>query len=220
METSVAAGKKMKYVLLLLITTLLFMPTLASADYFVPQGAPQPVAQLVLNKQVKNPQNGLFVENLTVTDAHFLPGQEITFRVELRNTGGNELKGINVKDKLPDFVDFVSGPGSFDSNTKTLNSVIDVLGPGESKTFEIKAKIRPEADLPKNQLTCVTNLAQASVGQIFTQDTAVFCIEAQVLGITRELPVTGPDNIGLTALISTLSLAVSIFLFKLSKDRR
>lgn len=194
----------------LVALVLILSPARALADYFVPQGAGQPVAQLVLNKQVQNPQTGLFVENLTVTDAHFLPGQEVNFRIEVRNTGGNELKEINVKDVLPDFVDFVSGSGNF---------VVDKLGAGESKSFDMKIKIRAQVDLPKNQLTCLTNLAQASVNQIFTQDTSVFCIETQVLGIAGELPKTGPGNVLPVLLASSFSLIMSIFLFKKSRQQ-
>lgn len=209
----------MKKLLLLplLLTCLIILTKNTLADYFVPLGKAQPVSQLVLNKQVQNPSNGLFVENLTVTDAHFLPGQEVVFRIELRNAGGEELKNINVKDVLPDFVDFVSGPGNFDQGSRSLNFLVDRLGTGESKTYDLKAKVRAAVNLPNNQLTCLTNLAQASVGQIFTQDTAVFCIETQVLGVTRELPITGPANTGLTAIVSTASLLMSIYLYRKSR---
>lgn len=204
--------------ILLILFVLGISPKNLFADYFVPQGLGQAVSQLVLNKQVKNPQNGLFVENLTVTDAHFLAGQEVTFRIEVRNTGGNELKGINVKDKIPDFVDFVSGPGNFDENNRTINFLVDKLGPGESKTYEFIVKVRAQSNLPNNQLTCLTNLAQASVDQIFTQDTSVFCIENQVLGVTQEIPKTGPANTGLILLVSSISLLMSILLFRKSRQ--
>ncbi len=215
-------GKYMKKILtlLLIIIVLGIHPKNLFADYFVPQGIGQVVSQLVLNKQVKNPQNGLFVENLTVTDAHFLPGQEVTFRIEVRNAGGNELKGINVKDKLPDFVDFVSGPGKFDENSRTMDFLVDKLSPGESKTYEFIIKVRAQSNLPNNQLTCLTNLAQASIDQIFTQDTSVFCIENQVLGVTQEIPKTGPDNASLTLLASLLSLLMSVFLYRKSRKVR
>lgn len=212
-------GKYMKKILFAFILSLalVFAPTSALADYFVPQGGGQPVAQLVLNKMVKNPQNGQYVENLTITDAHFLPEQEVTFRIEVRNAGGNELKNVNVKDKLPDFVDFVSGPGNFDNKDRSLNFVIDRLGPGESKTFELKTKVRAEKALPNNQLTCLTNLAQASVNQIFTQDTSVFCIETQVLGVAKELPKTGIGTTVLTFVGSIMLLGLSLVLFKKAK---
>lgn len=191
-----------------------FFPRLVLADYFVPQGGPAP--QININKTVKNPQNGQFVDNLNLPDPHFLPEQDVVFRIEVKNLTGSQLKNITVKDRLPDFVDFVSGPGNFDKNAKTLTFIIDKLEANESKAFEIKVKVSQEKFLPNNQVTCVTNLTVAQIDQNVIQDSAAFCFEKQVLGVVKELPVTGPRETVALIAASTIIFSIGLFLLKRS----
>src|SRR3989344_3921452 len=130
----------MKKILLSLIIMWAFFiaPTNILADYFTPS---QPAGALLINKLVKSP-NGSFVENLGVTDPHFLPEQEVMFRIEVKNVGNKDLVNVEMKDKLPDWVDFVQGPGTFDKNYKTISFTLDKLTPNDTKTFDIKAKVK------------------------------------------------------------------------------
>src|SRR5260221_14701623 len=76
---------------------------------------------LTINKQVKNPINNVFVENLTTTDATFAPGREVLYRLTIKNNSGQTFNPVNVKDILPPYLIFVSGPGTYDSATRTLS---------------------------------------------------------------------------------------------------
>lgn len=201
-----------KILLFSFLLIFLFYPTQVGADYLIPQGGAGVISQLSINKTVKNPQTGIFVENLLVSDPHFLPDQNINFRIEVRNSGNTDLTSISVKDVLPNSVDFVSGPGNFDNSSKTLNFSVDKLNPGESKTLEITGKISSSNFIATNQITCFTNLTEARVNQLVNQDTATFCIETQILAPLQELPKTGPAKT-LGILGGSISLLVISLLF-------
>lgn len=203
----------LKIFVLCWISLLAIMPKNTYAQYIAPAEA-KPVSQISINKLVKNPQTGLFVENLNFNDPRFLPEQEASFRLEVRNSGQTELANIQIKDKLPDFVEFVSGPGIFDPSSQMLNFTIDKLRGGESKAYELKVRVKKADSLPANTATCITNFAEGRVNELVSQDTAVFCIETRVLGVTRELPVTGVSNSIPLFLSSIFLLATSFFILR------
>lgn len=175
---------------------------------------PQPGAVL-LNKTVQNPKTFVFVENLLVNDPKFSAGDTVTFQLTITNTGGSTLSKVTVKDTLPNFVDFLSGPGTFDVKTKTLTFDIFDLQKGESRTFTISGKVVGSEQLPKDKgVTCVENKAVASTNGQTSEDKTQLCIIKEVLpavtkgGIPvlppKKVPVTpptGPEMLGLLGLI-------------------
>ena len=181
------------------------------ADYFV-HHKPKAVGQLWINKQVKHPTTGSFVDNLSITDPHFLPKQEVVFRIEVKNVGHEDIHDIEVKDILPEYVDFISGLSGYDGS-RTLSLRIDKLTPNESKTYEIKTNVKDESVLPSNMVTCLTNMAEGRFKHIVNQDTASFCIEKKVLGVVKELPKTGVGGLevalGTTVLSSLLAIGLA-----------
>ena len=175
------------------------------------------VGNVVINKTVKNPQTGSFVDNLSINDPKFAPASSVTFNITVANTGSSTINKVTVKDTLPQFVSFTSGPGSFDSNTKVLTFDVSDLKAGETKTFTIVAKITDAGQLPADQgITCVVNqaLATAENGQQ-SSDNSQFCIQKPVLGETKgglkvfpapaitTTPPTGPEMLPLIGLIPT-----------------
>lgn len=177
--------------LILTIVTLLVPTTSILADGTNPTcpsiyGVACPSGQLSLDKKIQNPKNGEWVETLNANDITFISNQEVSFRVEVKNTGSTNLTNVSVKDQLPDFVIFTSGTGSFDTNTKTLSWTIDNLNAGEFKQFFIKAKVKSQSELPQATITCLTNFSQASKDNLQAQDTAGFCLQTPVL--TKVLP--------------------------------
>lgn len=198
----------------LTLTSLLLTPTV-HAKYVVEEAPKQPV-QLFFNKLVKNPElaktpdKDPFVKS--ITDFKFTPDSEVTFKLEIKNTTQNELNNIQIKDKIPDLLDFVSGPGSFDATTtRTLNISVDKLAVNETKSFEFKAKVKFSNNLAPNTPVCLTNSAEARVNELFTQSNADFCIENKVLSTTEGLPRTGVSNTVAIFALSTLSLFSAIY---------
>lgn len=175
------------------------------------------VGNVVINKTVQNPQTGSFADNLNINDPKFAPASSATFNITVTNTGSSTINKVTLKDTLPQFVSFTSGPGSFDSNTKVLTFDVSDLKAGESRTFTVVAKVTDAGQLPADQgITCVVNqaLATAENGQQ-SSDNSQFCIQKPVLGETKgglkvfpapqvtTTPATGPEMLPLIGLIPT-----------------
>jgi len=116
--------------------------------------------ELRLDKVVKNPSSGTYVDNLFSSDPNFSADQEVWFKLNVKNTGSDDLNDVEVKDKFPSYILFVSGPGSWNDSDK-ITWKIDHLSPGESKDYEIKGQIVGENSLPTDSGTyCVTNYGE------------------------------------------------------------
>lgn len=174
-------------------------------------GASCPTGNLSLDKKVRHPQSGEFLDAISSTDATFLPEQEVKFRIEVKNTGSADLVDVWVDDKLPDYVEFVSGTGNYDKGAHKLWWKIDRLNAGQSQTFEIRAKLKAANQLPNMSITCMTNHSKAVKDNMSAQDTASFCVQTKILGQTTELPKTGASSftmlIGLSIISSLLAIS-------------
>ena len=154
-----------------------------------------------------------FVDNLSITDARFHAGDQITFKLTVTNTGDSTLETVEVKDVLPSYVTFVSGPGNFDPNTKTLKYTLKNLKAKESRTNDLVVKVVAENDLPiQNGEVWAVNQSFVSADSMSDQDNATFCIEKKKVVTKGGLPVkpappvtqappTGPEMAALFALI-------------------
>lgn len=161
-------------------------------------GATCPAGQLTLDKKIQNPKTGELMEAINANDITFVADQEVNFRIEVKNIGSTNLNSILVQDILPGFVTFVSGPGNFDANSKTLSWTVDNLKAAESRFFSVKTKIKPQNELPQSSITCLTNFAQASKDNLSAKDTAVFCIQTpNVTGKGAVLPAEQLPKTGL-----------------------
>ena len=90
---------------------------------------------ILLEKTVKNPASGVFVDHLGPTDPRYRPLQIITFLVKVQNPGEETMDSIDVVDTLPEFVDFMSGPGSYDADNRQISWTVNNLDGGNSKLF-------------------------------------------------------------------------------------
>lgn len=154
---------------------------------------------LTLNKQVAQPAtdskgsvtaSSTFVENLSVTQP-LLPGNEALFRLTVKNTGDQTMNTVTVKDVLPPYLTFVSGPGSFDTANRTLTIMLENLTPGESRTVEVLARVVDAAQFATNANTfCANNYAEARAMDRFDEDTAQVCFAA-----AENLPVAGFNDL-------------------------
>src|SRR3989338_6453860 len=107
--------KKSIFILTLLIATFSFIPATAKASVSC-----QPIygggqtcittGEIQIDKKVKHPQTGAFVDNLSINESRFHAQDTIIFRLSVTNTGDNTLSSVEVKDTLPPHVTFVSGP--------------------------------------------------------------------------------------------------------------
>lgn len=145
---------------------------------------------LNLDKTVLNPITNTYVDNLSATQTTFAVGDEIHFKIVIKNNSGETFAPVRARDVLPEFLDFVSGPGTYTAIGRHLDFQIDTLPAGTSQTFEVVAKVNALAsDKP---LFCTTNYAVASsdARPNGDDDTAQICIGKYTIGATN-LPVAG-----------------------------
>jgi len=175
--------------------------------------------QWYINKMVLNPSTNSYVDNLTLSDPKFKPGDSVQFRIQVTNTGTATLGVIKVTDTLPNYLDWttVQAPMNVDLATGKVTFEVNSLNPGQTKEVFISARVKSTAALPavKNTL-CPINFVSAhtdNVGDV--SDQSQFCIQKSVTGVTA-VPKTGPEE----TMILGLGGLFSGGLFLIKKTRR
>jgi len=165
--------------------------------------------ELQIDKEIFDPDENGYVDNMGPDDHLFQTAEEITFKLKIKNVGDETLNDIDVTDTLPSYL-FLSG-GTDDSFE------IDDLNPDETEERTVKATVVAESQLPGDKsLICVVNTAEAKAGDEHDKDTAQLCIGKKVLGVTT-LPKTGSPFIIPALIISDLSGLAGLALVKISK---
>ncbi len=180
-----------------------------------------PQDKISVDKKVKEPNSDKFVDNLSSSQAKYKAGDTITFQLTITNKGKETLKEVTAIDKLPAYIIYTSGPGSFDTKTRTLSFKINGLKPNESRNFMVVGTVN---NVGKS--TCVVNYASVRSGNLKADDNSRFCLEKSVCvegpasqtqpnqpttkggypvmpapkGIT-ETPATGPSALSLLSLL-------------------
>lgn len=134
--------------------------------------------ELQVDKKVWSKMSNSFVDNLWQFSEIFKAGEEVVFKLKVKNVGDETFSSVNVWDSLPGNLVLTSG---------SLNYTINDLVPGETDEREIKAKF------VKNDGGCPVNVLEARSGDRYDKDTAKLCVEGQVLGKGKGIPKTGPE---------------------------
>mgnify|MGYP001570460936 CR=1 FL=1 len=145
--------------------------------------------ELQINKEVFNPNSKVnkFVDNITLenpdTRFAFAPGEEVKFRLKIKNTGDNVLNKVTVADTLPSFLEQADGQFTFD---------ITDLQPGQTVERELKARVVAVNKLANDKtMFCDVNRAEAVSGSMSDRDTSNVCAEKKAPG---ELPKAGATD--------------------------
>lgn len=151
------------------------------------------VGQVLIDKTVRNPSTGVFVDNLGLSDPKYRPASFVTFRLTVKNSGDQALEKVIVVDKIPQFVDFMTGPGTYDAKNKTLTFEVKNLDGGSSQVFEITGRVVHQAVLPEaKNVVCITNVVDAKADSQTDRDESQFCIEKRMEVPT--VPKAGPED--------------------------
>ena len=147
--------------------------------------------ELQVNKEVFDPQNKKFVDNLGPTSYKFAAGEEVTFRIRVKNAGDETLTKVQVSDIMPGFLEPASGATTFE---------IAELKVGQTEEREIKARVASIDKLPKDKMVvCDVNKAEAVSGDRKDSDTAQVCVEKKE---AAQLPKAGAEHTIVTLLSS------------------
>lgn len=155
--------------------------------------------EVLVDKTVQNPATGFFVDHLGLLDPKYRSKQIIIFHILVKNSGEQTLGSVTVKDILPQYVDFMSGPGTYNPNTRTLEFTVANLVGGTSQQFEVKGRISHPAMLPPENVICPTkgnpqpvNVVEAKADSQTDRDESQFCIEKEM--IVPTVPPAGPQH--------------------------
>lgn len=212
--------KKSLYTILLstlLLGATTLMPSKAFADCQPVYGGGQTCTSysFSIEKLVQTPGKGgnAYVDNLSINDPKYSPSQQVNFEIIVKNTDSQTIPTITVVDTFPQFVTFVSGQGTYNSNNNTVTYTINNLGAGQSQTLYITGKISDANSLPTDQgIMCLTNQAAATDSNgLMNSAASQFCVQKSVLGsavpqvfpapTVVKTPSTGPEMLPLLALI-------------------
>lgn len=161
-----------------------------------------------IEKSVQTPgkAGGAYVSNLSINDAKYSPTEVVSFKITVKNTSTQNIPTLTITDTFPQFLSYISGPGSFDTNSKKLTITVTNLQPGQSQTYDITGKVAESNLLPSDQgIVCLINKAAATDSNGATNTaSSQFCVQKQVLGSTPVLlttPATGPEMLPLISLL-------------------
>lgn len=167
--------------------------------------------QFSIDKKVLAPtKGGTFVDNLGFNDSKFQPGDQVSFKITLKNTGDKTIDQITVVDTLPAYLTFTSGPGVYDATSRTITYIIKNLASGQSNNQTVVATIANVDSLPKDQgVMCLTNNVKGNDNQSdVANDSSAFCIQKEVMTPKvfttippKSIPNTGPEMLPLLGLI-------------------
>jgi uncharacterized repeat protein (TIGR01451 family) len=153
---------------------------------------------VVVDKKIKLPTTGKYVDNIDKQTYVFKEGEQIEFDISVENRSTETIYDLNLNDILPKYLKLQFYFGN--KNSSGLNTYISVLKPGETLKYSIVALID---DLPSRSSIYdikLTNRVCASNSTTSDCDNSVYYIE------TKTMPVTGSSSVLMiqTILLSTL----------------
>ena len=158
----------------------------------------------LVDKAVKNPATDEFVDHLGPTDPKYRPLDIVVFQIKVNNPGTQDIAAIEAVDSLPEFIDFMTGPGEFDPDSRKLTFTVEGLSAGETKEFEIKARVSHESLLPEEKsVLCPVNVVDASFADKTDHDESQFCLEKEM--VIPQVPEAGTPGLILPLLGSVFS---------------
>ena len=209
-----------RLIVFLLLTISFFVLAGGSFAQYGEYGEPEPSLSIIVDKLVGKPVSDKggstdadYVDNLSPSDPRFAPGQKVFFKIKVKNTSDEKLKDVTVRDFLPDFVELVEAPGEFNSDERSITISAGDLEVDEEKVYFLTMRVLPQEQLPEDSgLFCPVNTVETFNGGVSDEDTAQFCVEKEVLGVS-EVPSAGPE-LGVILLSGQLTALGLGFLLK------
>lgn len=185
------AKQKILLTPLMVVAGLGLLTPKAEACYMYGNG--EPSRQIIVDKQVKPDRWNDWKDNLSADAYLFQSDDRVDFKVRVKNTGEDDLDNVEVIDYLPDYVDYVSGPGGATRDGNQVKWNAGHFNPGEEKEYTLQVEIVESNLLEGKGNFCVVNRVRVEAeSDESDEDTSEFCIEGtegKVLGV--KLPETG-----------------------------
>jgi len=139
---------------------------------------------IFVDKKIKHPTENRYLDQLTSDDPVFAPDRQITFTIDVKNTGRSTIKNITLEDLFPpQLIKYDDKVGTFDNATKILSVKIAELKGNEAKKITVKARVLKEDQFPNNNdPVCLLNQVRAYSSRNKnnpSQDNVRFCVQRQ-----------------------------------------
>ncbi len=174
----------------------------------------------VVPPDVANPHDAEVVvtasANLVVTKTPSVAvagiGDEITYTVQVTNTGDGAASDVAVVDELPGALAFVSADSGGQFAGGTVAWQLASLGPGETKLLHVRAKVVQAGDISNGVTASGTNVSGAGSS---SSTTAVTASATSAVVSSASLPFTGVNALEFVA-IALAAIAAGLGLVALS----
>jgi uncharacterized repeat protein (TIGR01451 family) len=139
-----------------------------------------------INKTVANPNTNQYVDNLTMNDAHYKPGDTLWFKLDVKNTGNTKISKVEVKDVVVDA----------DQLPINENGVVCLVNQGIAVNQDQNSQQAQD-----NAQFCIEKLGQTKGGLPTTSTSPGFPTVSTVTVATT--PATGAESLAWIGLIPT-----------------
>lgn len=174
------------------------------------------VSQISIEKTIVNPDTNTDFHDLTESEHVFHGDNTVIFHIHVKNIGNNIISSSTIMDNFPLYLNFSSGPGSFNSSTQELIFNVGPLSPEQTQTFTVVGRIVPDSGLPNIQNNCVNNIVMVTtVDNQTAQDSSEFCVSPGGTPVLTPTPTTTQAVLGAKAPTSSPATGPSMLLFLL-----
>jgi len=146
-----------------------------------------------------NTNSNNYVDNLSPSDSRFHAGNDVYFKIRVKNTSNRNLNAVWVKDFVPTYILPLEGPGGWNVDNRTISWNAGDFNVDEEKTYYLKMRVYDNSLLPSDKgLICVTNNSEARNDVAYDDDAAQICIEkpgtsTATTTYVGSIPKTGPE---------------------------
>jgi len=159
---------------------------------------------LFINKQVQDPADGTYVENITTPK--FSQGDTVVFKMIVKNNSNQIMNDVKVTDGVPENFEITDAQVSYtnvhsfknlfeiNSDKKNVTFYLDEMAVGQTKEMYLWTKL--VGTYPTDDSFCRDNWANVTASERPNGDKnfARVCIANKVLGTTK-LPVAGAEDL-------------------------
>lgn len=159
---------------------------------------------LIVDKEIWNPTKNEYWDNIDSSYYTFKAGEEIKFKIMIKNTSDIKVNNVEIKEYLPSYLDYVSASIAEDghsyewrSNERYVLYFMGSLDPDQTKTAYVTVRVKGENDIPVGISTLTNKAYGYSSNECSDTNYANFAIKREgkgtVLGTTS--PETGNNNL-------------------------
>jgi uncharacterized repeat protein (TIGR01451 family) len=137
--------KKFLTIFFLLVACYLLLATNSFAQYGQ-YGDETPSYSILIDKTVaipnsSNTNSNSYVDNLSPSDPRFHAGNDVWFKIKVKNTSTQNLTAVTVKDYVPAYILPLEGPGTWDLENRVITWNAGDFNVDEEKTYYIKMRV-------------------------------------------------------------------------------